>query len=89
LNNLITPDEKHLKKIKRIDDYFASLILPRNVDGSDPDNLLIKRRKEFEAICVGLKTNGIANPKNLSIFEFFATIEEFEKRKRKSNTPNK
>lgn len=61
--------------------------MPRNVDGSDPNNILIQRKKDFEAICVALKTNGIAEPKKLTIFEFFATLEEFEKRKRKSNTP--
>lgn len=58
--------------------------MPRNMDGADPDNILIKQKREFEAICAGMKTQGIADPKKLTIFEFFSTIEYFESRKKKT-----
>lgn len=57
------------------------------MDGADPDNILIKQRRDFEAVCVALKTQGIAEPKNLTIFEFFSTVDYFESRKKKG-TPN-
>lgn len=82
LDFIATEDEKHLKQIQNIDEYFASLIKPKNFEDT-ADNILIKNRKEFQAICAALMINGIQDPEKLTIFKFFSLIEFFESQSRK------
>lgn len=35
---------------------------------------------EFETLCAALESNGVLNPKKLSVFEFNAKIDYFEKK---------
>lgn len=74
---MVTREKKHLKRIENIDSYFTAQAAPK-VYGSSPDNILIRQRKQFEAVCTALKAQGIDDPKNLTTFEFYSTVEYFE-----------
>lgn len=73
-----------MKRIENADNQLASLSAPKNLDASSPDNILIKQRKQFRMMCTALKTQGIAEPEKMTIFDFYSTIEYFENRKKNS-----
>lgn len=55
--------------------------MPGNYDLGDPENLINKLDIQFEKECTFLQKEGIPNPKYLTVFEFNAKRDFFEKGK--------
>jgi len=53
--------------------------MPGNYDLGDPENLITKLDIQFEKECTFLQKEGIPNPKGLTVFEFNAKRDFFEK----------
>jgi hypothetical protein len=72
--------DKLVNEIKAIDQYQLSLMTPKNFDSQDPENLVSKMEKAFESVCAALESNGVVNPKKLTVFEFYSRVYFFEKK---------
>jgi hypothetical protein len=71
-------DESLLTQIAEIE---KSLLEPaKNFNLKDHRNEITKMDLEHERICAHLESNGIANPKTLTVFEFQAKLDFFEKK---------
>lgn len=83
LDFIITEDKSHLDAIKIIEEYFVSLITPKNFDGGNSENIIIQQKLAFENICVALMKHGINTPDEMTVFRFNAAIDFYEKQKTK------
>jgi hypothetical protein len=53
------------------------------------DGLIVKTDKQFENNCILLQQEGISNPKQISIIEFYQAIELIKKQREKDGKPKK
>ncbi|OZI09943.1 hypothetical protein BWI93_00975 [Siphonobacter sp. BAB-5385] len=60
---------------------YSELTEPPSFDPRNPDNFIIDLEKSFARTCAALEESGCKEPKELSIFEFYARIQQFEQRK--------
>lgn len=62
---------------------------PKDFRSDNPDNVLKETDIAFENACAALNETGIADPKNLTQFEFIQRLEYYnEKNKRKNKGEN-
>jgi hypothetical protein len=57
-------------------------MIPKNFNGQDPANVITKQLKAFESLSVILKSNGVVSPKKLTVFEYYNTLQYYEKKNR-------
>lgn len=80
-NLILSEDAKYVADIQNINQYFVSLIVPKNMDGDSHKNVIIQFALDFEELCVALMTNGITNPKAMTVFQFYTALKFFESKK--------
>lgn len=78
---IVEEKEDYLKAVQKEDDYFLSLIKPKNLNGNDTENIIYQSRKQFENLCVVLINQGMADPEKMTVFRFYTTIKFFETKK--------
>ena len=84
LQNIFEPSENLTIRIKGIEDYFISLLAPKNMDGNNSSNIIILQKKSFENICVALMQNGVNEPDRLTVIRFFSAIDYYENQNKKT-----
>lgn len=84
LNHIISGDKKFEEQVERESRYFDSKIEPKNLDPNSAKNVLYASKREFENLCVILETNGIKDPKRMTLIEFFTALNHFKKAKSNS-----
>lgn len=75
--------ESYLREINGINEYFLSLVTPKNLDGGSKDNVAIQFQVQFSELCIGIMTNGIPDPEKMTVFKFYSTMKYFEDKQRK------
>jgi hypothetical protein len=80
LKYILEEKASYLEASKKEDDYFHSQIIPKNLDGANPENVIYHAKREFEKLCVILMNQGIPQPDKLSVFRFFTSLDYFEKK---------
>lgn len=84
LNFILTDgQESYLSTIQNINDYFLSLITPKNLDGGSKDNILVNFQVNFSELCIALMTNNVPDPEKMTVFRFYSAIKFFEDKKTK------
>jgi hypothetical protein len=78
---ILEESEQYLKIIERVNTYFLSLMVPKNMDGNSRDNVIISFSVNFSELCIALQANGIPDPENMTIFKFYSAIKYFESKK--------
>lgn len=82
--------DKTLKEsIDSITKLQLDLITPKNLNPADTKNYINTLEISFENICTSLEEAGVVNPKQLSVFEFYAKIRYFETRKKSPQQPKR
>lgn len=79
---IVSGDEDLLERISILEE--ALIEPPKIFNPSNPNNEITKMDLEFENICASLENEGIQNPKYLTVFEFNAKLQYFEKKYKKS-----
>lgn len=82
----------HLKRyIDSLEDSDYDTILDEEanwttlIDTISIEKVVSERKVQFAKLCTELMSNGISNPKNLTIFEFYAALQKFEDQAKKVN----
>lgn len=71
--------EDHLlEEIERLNQYFLDFLKPK-VFSPGQENAVIEHELHFEEIKSGMEESGI-DTRRLTVFEFYARIQHFEKR---------
>ena len=80
--NFILSDggEKYMKTIQNINEHFLSLTAPKNLDGGHKD-VVVQYQLQFEELCVALMTNHVPDPKEMTVFRFYAALKYFDSKK--------
>lgn len=77
-NYVLTEDAKYLRQLESILDYFLGLMRPKNINGSDPNNIIIQSKKAYEKVCALLSLSGVSSPGSLSIIKFHVAVETYD-----------
>lgn len=80
---LTNGDQKYIKTIRMIHEYFLSKMAPKNLDGGSKDNVSVLFQVEFSELSIALMTNGIPDAETLTVFKFYSAMKYFEERKPK------
>lgn len=86
----------HLQKyIETLDDSDFDSILQEEaswetlLDTISIEKVVSERKVQFAKLCTELMSNGISNPKSLTVFEFYAALQKFEDQaRRNTNHPH-
>jgi hypothetical protein len=81
LKYVIHNDPVDKESSDRIEDYFVSLMIPDNFDGSDHNNLIVQQKLAFENLCVAMMSRGLTNPSELSVMRFYSSVDYFSTKK--------
>lgn len=85
LDYVMTDDQYYLDIVKSVDRYMIALNKPKNYESGE-SNYLNTLDKSFASLCVSMKEAGINDPKELSTFEFFETLEYFDRKRAVNNS---
>lgn len=80
-NYVITEDEKYIKELETIMDYFLTMMKPRNINGGDPNNIIVTTKRAYEKVCGLLTLSGINAPGQLSIIKFHVAVDMYESKR--------
>jgi CRISPR/Cas system CSM-associated protein Csm2 small subunit len=80
LQNLAEPDEDKQKKIDNIDEYFRSLIDPKDYGKVEPMVEL-----DFERMCHQLSEHTNRDVKKMTVKEFYSLMDVVEKKNKKNS----
>lgn len=78
----------YIDQIVNLNQYFVSLITPKNLDGDSHYNVIVQFRVNFEELCIALMANGIQNPDKMTVFRFYSALKYFESKKLKNGKAN-
>jgi len=81
-NYVLTEDNKFITELESIMAYFLSLMKPKNINGSDPTNVIVQSKKAYEKICALLALSGIPSPGNLPIIKFHVAVDTYESKRK-------
>jgi hypothetical protein len=88
-NFIISDGEaQYIDQILALNQYFVSLITPKNMDGDSHYNIIIQFRINFEELCIALMANGIQSPDKMTVLRFYAALKYFEAKKRANGKSN-
>ena len=82
LRFVVSGEENYLGVIKNVNDYFLSLIVPRNMNGGDKGNVIIQFQVQFSELCIALMANGIPDPEVMTVFRFYSALKFFESKRK-------
>lgn len=82
-------DKTILESVDVITKSQLDLITPKNLNPGDTRNYIKTLELSLENVCTGLEEAGITNPKELTVFEFYAKIHYFETKKKAPQPPRK
>ena len=82
-NFILTEDRKYLDDVRRITEIFVSLMQPKNLDGDNHKNPIIQFRLDFEELCIALQVNGVNEPQQMNVFQFYTALKYFDSKKAK------
>jgi hypothetical protein len=77
-NLILDFNHKYLQQLVNINEYFVSLITPKNMDGDSHQNVIIQFRLNFEELCIALMANGIKDPDKMTVLRFYSALKYFE-----------
>lgn len=73
--------EKNVDELyNRIIEYFLQKSKPHIFDPHDENCVVFMYDREIEELCISMEENGINNPKDLTVFEFYSRIRYYEKK---------
>lgn len=81
LRFIIEQEQHHKEAAKNIEDYFVSIMVPKDFDGQSTENVIIKQKKAFEEVCIAMMTKGIKDPAQLSVMSFYSAINHLSTKK--------
>lgn len=69
------PPRNYVVTAAAIDDLLLDLNEPEVFETGDPDNTLVLRRRGFAQLCGLLAEHGVAEPEQLSVFQFQSRVD--------------
>lgn len=76
----VNPTDEKLKEMDTVIKFFINRQKPYKFNPYDTDNILMIHEKQFEDLCCSMEENGVANPKELTEFEFYSRLKYYEKK---------
>lgn len=80
LRYIIEGDELHKVSSEKIQDYFISLMAPKNFNAHDHANIIMQQKLSLQKLSIGLIQRGIQDPYSMPIIRFYTSIEYFAKK---------
>jgi hypothetical protein len=81
-NFVTSGQDNYLQVIKNVNDYFLTLIVPKNLDGNNKNNVVIQFQVQFSELCIALMSNGIPDPETMTVFRFYSALKFFESKRK-------
>ena len=66
---------------EKVMNYFLDNTKPNVFDPDNEENVLFLSDSQTEDLYIGMQENGIPEPKELTVFEFYKRIQYYEKKR--------
>lgn len=81
LKYIIEGAEKYKMSSSQIQDYFLTLMKPKNFNGHDHENVIMQQKLALHKLYVALMQRGVKDPEAMSIMSFYTAIDYFANKK--------